>query len=86
MKVLACRIIEGLKTADHFAVYEPDLERIWPVESNHRETKIARFAKENGLRLRFYKPGLCAIFDRATNGEAALDGSASEMPPKSPEG
>ena len=85
MKVLASRIIEGLKTADHFAVYEPDLERIWPVELNHRETKIARFAKENGLRLRFYKPGLCAIFDRATNGEAASNGTASETSANRPE-
>ena len=82
MKVLASRIIEGLKTADHFAVYEPDLEKIWPVEVNHREAKIARFAQENGLRLRFYKPGLCAIFDKASNGEAAPNGSASEGPSK----
>ena len=85
MKVLASRITEGLKTADHFAVYEPDLERIWPVEVTHREAKIARFAKENGLRLRFYKPGLCAIFDKPSNGEAAPNRSASESLANRPE-
>ena len=64
MKVLASRIVEGLKTAKHFAVYEADLERFWPLSANNREAKIAKFAQENGLRLRFYKPGLCAIFDK----------------------
>jgi hypothetical protein len=70
MKVLASRIVEGLKTADHFAVYEADLELIWPLSANQREAKIARFARRHGLRLRFYKDGLCAIFDRQ-NGEGA---------------
>ena len=64
MKVLASRIVEELKSADHCAVYEADLERFWPQAVNHRETKIAKFAEENGFRLRFYKAGLCAIFDR----------------------
>ena len=65
MKVLASRIVEELQTADHCAIYEADLERFWPVPLNHREAKIAKFAQENGLRLRFYKAGLCAIFDKA---------------------
>jgi hypothetical protein len=69
MKVLAALIIEGLKTAEHFAVYEPDLEQIWPLELNHREAKIAQFAEQNGFRLRFYKAGLCAIFDKNGSGE-----------------
>ncbi|HEY4283433.1 MAG TPA: hypothetical protein VGM62_10250 [Chthoniobacterales bacterium] len=68
MKVLASRIVEELKTADHCAVYETELERFWPLSVNGREAKITRFAQEHGLRLRFYKPGLCAIFDR----EAAM--------------
>jgi hypothetical protein len=68
MKVLASRVVEELKTADHCAIYEADLERFWPVSLNHREAKIAKFAQENGLRLRFYKAGLCAIFDRAIDG------------------
>jgi hypothetical protein len=70
MKVLASRIVEALKTADHFAVYEADLERFWPLLLNHREAKIAEFAQEYGFRLRFYKPGLCAIFDLQQNVKA----------------
>lgn len=85
MNVLADRIVEGLKTAEHFAVYESDLEKFWPLKTNHREAKIAKFAQEHGLRLRFYKPGLCAIFDRATNGEAASNGTASETSANRPE-
>lgn len=68
MKVLASRIVHGLEKADHFAVYETDLEQFWPLSANNRQVKIAKFAKEHGLRLRFYKAGLCAIFDKE-NGE-----------------
>ena len=74
MKVLASRIVEELKTADHIAVYEADLEQIWPT-GDGREAKIARFAQEHGLRLRFYKPGLCAIFDRNDSDGAEADPS-----------
>ena len=31
-----------------------------------REAKIAQFAKEYGFRLRFYRMGMCAIFDKWT--------------------
>jgi hypothetical protein len=41
-----------------------DLSRLWPDDSRPREAKIASFAKLNGWRLRFYKEGLCAIFDK----------------------
>ena len=77
MKVLASRIVEELKTADHCAVYEPELERVWPLSANGREARITRFAQEHGLRLRFYKPGLCAIFDREPM-EQGVDGDGEE--------
>jgi len=48
----------------HCAIYEKDLERLWPVDEKDRETKIAQFAKKYGFRLRFYSKGLCAIFDK----------------------
>jgi hypothetical protein len=48
----------------HCAIYEKDLERLWPAHENDRETKITQFAKKYGFRLRFYGKGLCAIFDR----------------------
>jgi hypothetical protein len=64
MKILASRIAQELKKASHCAVYEPDLSRVWPDDGRPREAQIASFAKLNGWRLRFYKDGLCAIFDK----------------------
>jgi hypothetical protein len=64
MKVLASRIAKELKNAKHCAVYEPDLSRVFPADGTQREPQIASFAKMHGWRLRYYKDGLCAIFDR----------------------
>lgn len=64
MKILASRIAQELEKARHYAVYEPDLSRVWPNDGKPREAQIASFAKLNGWRLRFYKDGLCAIFDK----------------------
>jgi len=65
MQKLLRQIKHELKTAKHCAVYQEDLTRVWPDEQNPRETQIAQFAKEHGFRLRFYRDGLCAIFDAA---------------------
>ena len=64
MRKLLRQIKRELKTAKHCAVYEEELSRVWPGDGNERERKIARFAEDNGFRLRFYRNGLCAIFDR----------------------
>ena len=64
MRKLLRQIKRELKTANHCAVYEEELTRVWPGNGNLRESKIARFAEDNGFRLRFYRDGLCAIFDR----------------------
>jgi len=48
----------------HAAVHESDLQRIWPLNDQDRERKIAEFAAEYGFRLRFYTKGMCAIFDK----------------------
>jgi hypothetical protein len=45
-------------------VYENDLKRLWPQNVKDREEKIAQFAKQYGFRLRFYRKGMCAIFDK----------------------
>jgi len=63
MRKLLQQIKRELKTAKHCAVYEEELSRVWPEDGNLRESKIARFA-EDSFRLRFYRDGLCAIFDR----------------------
>ena len=52
------------------AVYEHDLIRVWPLDEPQREAKIAKFAKEYGFRLRFYRMGMCAIFDKWPRGPA----------------
>ncbi len=68
METLAAHIatrIEGQLQAGlwkHCAVYEDELQRIWPLDGKGRKAKIAQFAKEYGFRLVFYQPGLCAIF------------------------
>jgi len=48
----------------HCAIYEKELQRIWPLDEKDREAKITQFAKEYGFRLVFYKEDLCAIFDK----------------------
>jgi len=63
MKILATRIAKELKSAKHCAVYEPEMTRVWPDEEN-REAQIALFAKQHGWRLRYYRDGFCAIFDK----------------------
>jgi hypothetical protein len=65
MKILASRIAKELEKAKHCAVYEPELTRVWPTNGRTREAEMASFAKQHGWRLRFYKEGLCAIFDKA---------------------
>jgi hypothetical protein len=73
-----CRVYEStrvliskeLKNANHCAVYEPELTRVWP-DPDKREMQIASFAKKHGWRLRYYSHGFCAIFDKAPLHEAA---------------
>jgi hypothetical protein len=73
MKILASRIIRQLEVGrwEHCAIYENELQRLWPLDEKNRKAKIAAFAKEYGFRLSFYKPGLCAIFEKGLN-DAAL--------------
>jgi len=65
MKTLAALIERELQAGKwkHYAVYEAELIRVWPLNEIEREAKIAQFAKDYGFRLRFYEMGLCAIFD-----------------------
>ena len=67
MKVLAARIkrqlLRDTGKLGHCAIYEDELQRIWPLNEENRKRKIEQFAKEHGLLLSFYQPGLCAIFE-----------------------
>jgi len=66
VKILANHITRELerqtKNLGHCAIYENELQRIWPLDEKDREKKIAQFAREYGFHLSFYKHGLCAIF------------------------
>jgi hypothetical protein len=68
MKILANLIKRRLKAHvgewAYCAIYEDKLQRIWPLNLENRKAKIAAFAKEYGFHLSFYKPGLCAIFEK----------------------
>jgi hypothetical protein len=65
-KRLASQIEARLQAGDytHCAVYEDELEYLWPQNDKNREAKITQFAKYHGFRLRFYRKSLCAIFDK----------------------
>jgi hypothetical protein len=68
MRTLAARIRRELrKTALPIpccAIYEEELQCFWPLELQNRKAEIERFAKQHGFKLRFYKRGLCAIFQK----------------------
>ena len=53
-----------LKPSDlgHCAVYERELQRVWPITEENRRAKIAEFGEKHGFRLAYYKQGHCAIF------------------------
>ena len=66
MKMLASQTERELPAGGwkHCAIYEDELIRVWPLDEPEREAKIAKSAKEYGFRLRFYRMGMCAIFDK----------------------
>ena len=68
MKTLAALIERELQREkwSHYAVYEHELIRVWPLDEPEREAKISKFAKEHGFRLRFYRMGMSEIFDKGT--------------------
>ena len=66
MKILARLIKRRLRShakSEYCAIYEYQLQRLWPIDEVNRKQKIAQFADENGLKLIFYRRGLCAIFE-----------------------
>ena len=74
MKILARFIRRELRLQagkyGHCAVYEDELQRIWPMNEANRKAKIEQFAKEHGFRLAYYKHGLCAIFEEERSEKA----------------
>jgi hypothetical protein len=68
MKILARlirnRMRAGARKWGHCAIYENELQRVWPIDAENRKSKIEQFAKEHGFRLSYYKRELCAIFEK----------------------
>jgi len=62
MQSLARTIAKELETEDHCAVYESELERVWPEDDGNREKSVKKFAERHHWNLRFYKEGFVAIF------------------------
>ena len=67
--MLADHILKELQSADYCAVYEEQLNPLWPTNDQDREKKLQSFAKEPGLRLRFYLKGQCAVFEKEHSGQ-----------------
>jgi hypothetical protein len=86
MEMLARRIERDLQVGEwkQCAVYEDELKRVWPLNEKERETKIAQFAKQYGFRLKFYRKGMCAIFDKwpRSTRRSALEGTAGALRPR----
>jgi len=80
MKILANRIKRRLEGQvgrwEHCAIYENELQRLWPLDEKNRKAKIAAFAKEYGFRLSVYRPGLCAIFEEGLNDAAPISSTS----------
>ena len=68
VKILAVRVKRHLLLDTgkwgHCAIYENELQRIWPLNEENRKQKIEQFAKEYGFHLSFYKAGLWAMFEK----------------------
>ena len=64
MSTLETQIQCQLDYGEQCTVYEFELIRTWPLNEKDRGAKIAAFATEHGFRLRFYRMGWCAVFDR----------------------
>ena len=64
MRTLATQVAGEIAARGLSAVYEPELSRVWPKDGRKRERQVEAFAKEHGWRLRHYRDGFVAIFDK----------------------
>ena len=68
MRRLVSRIEEELKEQEICAIYDSELERLFPktISPEKRKQRIKKFADEHQLAVTFYDVGLCAIFEPRT--------------------
>jgi hypothetical protein len=76
LKILASGIRRELEVQTerigHCAIYEDELQRIWPLNEENRKAKIAQFAKEFGFKLSFYKTRAMRHLRERTVAHAAM--------------
>jgi hypothetical protein len=48
---------------------------VWPDQGKSREAEIVSFAEQHGWRLRFFKDGFCAIFDKTPSLKSGFYGA-----------
>jgi hypothetical protein len=76
LKILASGIRRELEVQTerigHCALYEDELQRIWPLNEENRKAKIAQFAKEYGFKLSFYKTRAMRHLGERTVAHAAM--------------
>ena len=65
LQALEKKIQEGLRQHKHVALYEADLQRVWPSSDPQREQKIKRFAQDHGWQVTVVDLGLCAMFEQS---------------------
>ena len=75
MRRLANRIETELKEQEIYAVYNSELERVWPktISPERRKKEIKRFADRHQLAVTFYDVGLCAVFEKADSPSRASE-------------
>ena len=66
MRKLVERIETELRQQEICAVYNSELERVWPkkISPEQRKKQIKRFADKHQLAVTFYDVGLCAVFEK----------------------
>ena len=64
MDILALQISREINACGMSAIYGDELNRVWPNNDANVKQAIEQFAMEHGWRLRHYKEGSMAIFDK----------------------
>jgi len=64
MEILALQISREIRECSVSAIYGDELNRVWPNNDISIKHEIEHFAMEHGWRLRHYREGLVAIFDK----------------------
>ena len=67
MKMLASEIAKALENSGSAVSTNPNCRAFGRLTVSRVKPKIAAFAELHGWRLRYYKEGFCAIFDKDPN-------------------